>query len=57
MIARIAATQAADLPHEFDEADDGYCRACGYDEDEDIHRVRALRQVAGAQRLRREFGS
>jgi hypothetical protein len=55
--ARVRATQADDLPHDFDVADDGYCKICGYDEDEDIHRIKALRQTADASKIKRVLGS
>jgi hypothetical protein len=56
VVSRILATDVPDLPHDFDEADDGYCSVCGYDGDDHIHTVTALRQSADASRLQREFG-
>jgi hypothetical protein len=56
VIQRTRATAEQDLPHEYDSDDDGWCAVCGYDEDEDIHRVTSLRVVADAQRMRRELG-
>jgi hypothetical protein len=56
VVTRILATDVPDLPHDFDEADDGYCTICGYDGDDHIHRVTALRQVADATKLQRTYG-
>jgi hypothetical protein len=56
MIKRVQATQTADLPHDYEEDVDGWCSVCGYDEDEDIHRVQALRQTADATKIKRELG-